>query len=56
MSVGLARPDSEIASRGVKARGERRSDPDEDAAHFATEPLVVRRKQPGREIRAERRV
>jgi hypothetical protein len=53
---GLARLDSRIWSRGVKARGERSSNLDEDAAHFATQHLVVRRKQPGREIRAERRV
>ena len=52
----LARLDSRIASRGVKARGERRAELDEDAAHFATQALVVGREQPGREIRAERRV
>ena len=50
----LARLDSRIASSGVKARGERRSEPDEDAADFALKPGIVRRKLPGREVRAER--
>ncbi len=49
----LPRLDPRIASRGVQARGERRTEPDEDAAHFALKPGIVWRKLPGREVRAE---
>ena len=49
----LTRLDSRIASRGVQASGERRIEPDEDAADFALKPGIVGRKLPGREVRAE---
>ena len=53
-SAAASRLRSGVRVRGVQARGERRTEPDEDAADFALKSGIVGGKLPGREVCAER--